>query len=99
MSIPPLQLPDEIGVKAFGVRTERVLNKNEYTKLFKGIDDPEIDMREAKLEGKKIVADYRRGGNKFKIETFHTGRIFFYPVERTLYIVAIRANHYETHKR
>lgn len=96
-----VQVPNQAGdgTKSFGVATERVHNANEYACLFKGIDDLEVDMREVKLEGKKTVPDHHKGGNKTKKEPVSTGRIFFYPIDRMLYIVAMRANHYETAKR
>lgn len=83
----------------FGVANERVHNANEYSRLFKGLTDPEIDMREVKLEGKIQTKNYRSWSMKPKTKRISDGRIFFFPIGNTLYIVAIRATHYETTKR
>lgn len=83
--------------RIFGVPTTPVFNENEYSRLFRGISDPEIDMREVKLEGKIPVRNFHLG--KERNQPVNNGRIFFYPVRNTLYVVAIRATHYETTKR
>lgn len=82
----------------FNFGGDHIINAGEYRKLFKGLDDPEIDMREIKLSGKRKRMDYRGRKPKEVTETVGTGRIFFYVIDRTLYLVAIRANHYETDK-
>ncbi len=90
--------PASNGAKVFGVTTEQVYDAHEYQNLFKGLDDPEIDMREIKLEAKTKKPDLRRSG-RYITETVNQGRIFFYHVAQTIFIVAFRASHYETLKR
>lgn len=82
----------------FESSAERVINAGEYKKLFSGLDDPEIDMREVKISGKVPIRSFYRTKSKEKMERVTTGRLFFYVVSQTLYMVAIRANHYETDK-
>lgn len=89
--------PGGEGGKSYGAATEQVHNANEYTKLFRGLDDLEIDMREVKLEGKEKRMDYRR--DREVTETVRLGRLFFYEVKNVIYVIAIRATHYETTKR
>lgn len=96
-----MQIPssDASGTKVFGATTERVHNEHEYSRLFKGLDDPEIDMREVKLDGKERRIKFVKGKPKEILEPVRMGRLFFYEVGQTLFIVAIRATHYETKKR
>jgi hypothetical protein len=94
-----MHVPTNGGLPSFGIATERVFNSHGYASLFKGIDDPEVDMREAKLEGKQRMVDWHGRGKKQRTEILRNGRIFFYPIGRMLYLVAFRANHYETGKR
>lgn len=72
-----------------------VKNAGEYQKLFAGLADisDQVEMKELRLKGK--IPDPKNPTKKIPIDT---GRAFYFKINNLIYIVAIRANHYETEK-
>jgi hypothetical protein len=93
-SLDALRMIKGMGTRvAYTPNATHINNENEYTQLFRKLDDIEdLDIREIRLSGK--FTD-KNGENK----TVDKGRLFFFTIGYTLYIVAIRAHHYETKKK
>jgi hypothetical protein len=88
-----LELIRDMGTKAtYEPNSKHINDCGEYSALYKGLHDvPDIAIHELFLEGK-----IKRGDKK--PEKVNDGRLFYYRVDNTVYIVAVRASHYNTTK-
>ncbi len=89
-----LELIRDMGTRpSYEPNKKYIENDGDYSDLYRGLGDvPDVSIHEIRLEGKV-------SSNKGKKdERVSNGRFFYFKIENTLYVVAVRANHYDTSK-
>lgn len=89
-----LELIRDMGTKSsYEPNKRHIENAGDYSNLYRGLSDlPDVSIHEIRLEG-KVPGSWGK-----KDQKVNSGRFFYFKIDNTLYVVAIRANHYDTSK-